>query len=288
MESLNEIDRLTGSVYLLRDLISERLGLSLNDDAGIRLMISRLTGRMEECHCKSFLEYYNFLMSDGATADEEWRQVMRALAKSISSFWRQGEAVRSLADVVLPQFLSQSPATPLRIWSASCATGEEPLSIAMMLNETGWFKRVPIEIQASDSNYAAIEHAKQGVYSEERIRTLDVTLRDKYFTQKQNGWQVVPELHQLIQWRVANIMLQDEVSDLAQSQIIFCRNVFIYFTTHAICKTLRLFGRFMPAGAYLFSDSGEFFTSLVAHSNLFEPLTIGGSYIWVRRDSHAI
>jgi chemotaxis protein methyltransferase CheR len=287
MESLIEIDRLTGSVYLLRDLVSERLGLSLNDDAGIRLIVNKLTGRMKECQCKSFLEYYNLLMSGCATADEEWRQVMRVLAKSVSSFWRQTEAVRSLVDVVLPQLLSLSPATPLRIWSASCATGEEPLSIAMMLNEAGWFERVPIEIHASDSNYAAIESAKQGVYSEERIRTLDGKLRDKYFTRKQNGWQVAPELHKLIQWRVANIMLPNEVGDLAQSQIIFCRKVFIYFTTHAICKTLRLFARFMPAGAYLFSDSGEFFTSLVAHSNLFEPLTIEGSYIWLRRDNHA-
>jgi chemotaxis protein methyltransferase CheR len=284
MESLIEIDRLTGSLYLLRDLISERLGLSLDDDRGIRLIINKLSIRVKHRQCKSFLEYYKLLMKDCPATNEEWRMIMAVLAKSKSSFWRQTEVMRNLVDVALPQLLSLSPATPLRIWSAGCATGEEPLAIAMALTEGDWFERAPIEIFASDSSCAAIESAMRGVYSEEKIRGLDVKLRDRYFTRKQNGWQVVPELQKLIQWRVANIMLHNEVSDLAQSHIIFCRNVFIYFTTHAICKTLQLFGRLMPAGAYLFSDGGEFFTSLVAQSSFFEPLTIGGSYVLDRRD----
>lgn len=287
MESLIEIDRLTGSVYLLRDLIQERLGLSLDDDSGIGLIINKLAGRMKQNHCKSLLEYYYLLMSGEPAAETEWQYVMAVLAKSISSFWRHTDPVRILVDVALPQLFSTSRTEPLRIWSASCGAGEEPLSIAMALNEAGWFERAPIEIHATDINYAAIETAIQGVYSEERIRHLDVKLRDKYFTRKHDGWQVLPELHKMIQWKVANLMIQNEVADLAQSQVIFCRKVFIYFTGHAICKTLRLFARFMPAGAYLFSDSGEFFTSLISYSNFFEPLSIRGSYIWVRRDNNA-
>jgi Methylase of chemotaxis methyl-accepting proteins len=287
MESLIEIDRLTGSVYLLRDLIQERLGLSLDDDRGIGLITNKLAGRMKQNNCKSFLEYYHLLMSDKPAAETEWHYVMAVLAKSISSFWRHTDPVRILVDVALPQLFSTSRTEPLRIWSASCGAGEEPLSIAMALNEAGWFERAPIEIYASDINYTAIETAIQGLYSEERIRHIDVKLRDKYFTRVHGGWQVMPELHKMIQWKVANLMIQNEVADLARSHIIFCRKVFIYFTGHAICKTLRLFGQFMPAGAYLFSDSGEFFTSLISYSNFFEPLSINGSYIWVRRDNRA-
>jgi chemotaxis protein methyltransferase CheR len=284
MESLTEIDRLTGAVYLLRDLIQERLGLALDDNRGISLIINRLAGRLQQRHCQSFWEYYHFLMADGTTADNEWRYVMAALAKSISSFWRHTGPVRALVDIVLPELLSQSRPEPLRIWSASCGAGEEPLAIAMALKEAGWFARIPIEIHASDANPAAIERAIQGIYSEERMRSLDVNLRDKYFSRESGGWQVRPELHQLIQWKVANLMIPNEVADLAQSQIVFCRNVFIYFTGHAICKTLNLFARFMPARAYLFSDSGEFFTRLISYSKLFEPLRINGSSIWIRRD----
>lgn len=284
MDNLIDIDRLAGSVYLLRDLIQERLGLSLDDDNGVRLIINKLNARLKQRDCKSFLEYYHLLMSGGAAAEEEWRQVMALLAKSKSSFLRHTEAVRTLVDLVLPQLVSISPKQPLRIWSASCSTGEEPLSIAMALKEAGWFERIPIQIHASDASYVTIERAIQGVYSEERIHHLDVRLRDKYFMQQQGGWRVVPELYKMIQWKVANLMIEDEVADLSKSHVIFCRNVFIYFTGHAICKTLRLFARFMPAGAYLFSDSGEFFTRLISSSNFFEPLS-AGSDVWIRRDT---
>jgi chemotaxis protein methyltransferase CheR len=287
MESLIEIDRLNDSVYLLRDLIQEYLGLSLDDHSGVRLIVNKLTGRVKQNHCKSFLEYYHLLLSRGAAAEEEWLEVVALLAKSKSGFFRHTRAVRVLIDVALPQLLSISTSEPLRIWSASCATGEEPLSIAMALNEAGWFERAPIEIHASDASYVAIDRALQGMYSEQRIRELDVQLRDKYFTREQTGWLVVPKLHKMIQWSVANLMNQNEVADLAQSHIIFCRKVFIYFTEPAICKTLRLFTRFMPTGAYLFSDSGDYFTRLVSSTDLFEPLSINGSGTWIRRDYNA-
>jgi chemotaxis protein methyltransferase CheR len=283
MESLIEIDGKSGSVYLLRDLIQEHLGLSLRDDDGVRLIINKLTGRVKQSHCNSFMEYYQLLWSGGAAAKEEWRHVMALLAKSNSGFYRHTQAVRALVDVALPRLLSTSPTKPLRIWSASCATGEEPLSIAMALKEAGWFERAPIEIYASDASYAAIERAIQGVYSEPRIRHLDGYLRDKYFTRELDAWRVVPELHTMIQWRLVNLMIENEVADLAQSHVIFCRNVFIYFTEPAICKTLRLFARFMPAGSYLFSDNGEYFTALVSSINLFELLSPPGSGTWVRR-----
>lgn len=284
MDNLIDIDRLAGSVYLLRDLIQERLGLSFDDHDGVSLIINRLAGRMNQSHCKSFLEYYHLLMNSGAAAEDEWRYVMAALAKSKSGFWRHTDAVRTLVDVALPRLHSISPTEPLRIWSASCSTGEEPLSIAMALKEAGWFERAAIEIHASDASYAAIEGAIQGLYSEQRIWSLDVSLRDKYFVREQDGWRVVPVLHKMIQWKVANLMIEDEVADLSKSHVIFCRNVFIYFTGHAICKTLRLFARFMPAGAYLFSDGGDFLTRLISSSNLFEPLSANGSDIWIRRD----
>ena len=283
MESLIEIDRLAGSVYLLRDLIQERLGLSLDDPNDTTSIVNRLAGRLEQNHCKSFLEYHHLLSSGGAAAEQEWRQVMAVLAKSKSGFFRHTKAVRALVDVALPRLLSLSNSEPLRIWSASCATGEEPLSIAMALKEAGWFERVPIEILASDANYLAIEGAIRGLYSEPRVRELDVRLRDKYFTREEAGWRVVPELHKLIQWKVANLMIQDEVAELAQSHVIFCRNVFIYFTDDAICQTLLLFARFMPAGGHLFSDSGDYFTSVITSTGFFELLKTNGTDIWIRR-----
>ena len=286
MESLIEIDRLTGSVFLLRDLIQERFGLSLDDDNGTRLITNMFASRLKQSDCKSFLEYYYLLMSDQRAAEGEWRYMMATLTKSKSSFFRHADAMRVLVDIALPQLFSTLRAEPIRIWSASCARGEEPLSIAIALNEAGWFERAQIEIHASDVSYAVIETAMQGVYGEEKFRNLDIGLRDKYFMREQDGWQVAPELRKMIKWKVANLMDQNEVADMARSHIIFCRNVFIYFTGHAICKTLASFARSMPAGAYLFSDSGEFFTTLVSSSNFFEPLGTDVSGMWIRRDNN--
>ena len=279
MENLIEIDRRTGVVYLLRDLIQERLGLALNDDEGGALIVNKLTDRMKHRGCRSLLEYYYLLMS--GDAEEEWHNVMSVFAKSKSGFWRHQTAVRVLVNA-MPHLLSLSGAEPLLIWSASCSTGEEPLSIAIALNEAGWFERAQIEIHATDADYAAIERSMHGVYPEQRVNALDVQIRDKYFKRERDGWRVVSALHSRISWRIANLMNPPEFADLARSHVIFCRNVFIYFSGHAICKTLALFGRCMPPGAYLFSDSGDFFTSLVSSSKLFTPLDVKNADVWIR------
>ena len=282
MEELTEIDRLTGSAYLLRDLIRERLGLSLDAHDETSSMLSRLAGRVRPAGCRSVLEYYDLLLSNEWAAEEEWRQLAVVLARPKSGFWRHSAAVRTLVEVALPRLASASPNEPIRIWSACCSTGEEPLSIAMALNEGGWFERAAILIHASDVSFESIDRAKRGLYADIRVNQLDVSLRDRYFKREQDGWRVVPELHERIQWKLANLMDEEPVAELAQSNVIFCRNAFIYFTGHAICKTLRLFGRFMPAGAYLFSDSGEFFRALVSSSNQFEPLN-NESSVWIKR-----
>lgn len=290
MESSGEIDSNNAAESLLRNLIRQRLGLSLSDQDGVRLIGNRLAGRVKQNRCESFLEYCHLLSCGGAAAEEEWRQVMAVLATSKSGFFRQRRAVRALVNVALPQLLSRShtetasPSEPLRIWSASCATGEEPISIAIALDDGGWFDRVPIEIQASDASYVAIERAIQGVYSEEKVSALDVRLRDKYFTREEDGWRVVPRLHDRIHWRIANLMIENEVGELAKSHVVFCRNVFIYFTENAICQTLRLFAQLMPAGAFLFSDSGDYFTRLVTSIEAFDALSSAGSDMWIRRD----
>ena len=281
-ESLSEIDRKARSIYLLRDLIEKRLGLALTSHNGLRSLPNRLADRLEQTGCKSFLDYNNLLMKGDAAAENEWRHVMVALATPKSGFWRHRDAVRVLVEVVLPQLMASSRVETLRIWSTSCSSGEEPVSIAMALNEAGWFDRASIEINASDASYAAIDLAMQGVYSDKRVRGIDTRLRKKYFTQQQDGWRIAPDLHRLIRWKVANLMNETEVADLSQSHVIFCQNVFIYFTEQAIRKTLALFARSMPARAYLFSDSGEYFTGLVSSTNLFDKVETGRSVLWIK------
>ncbi|HKP86749.1 MAG TPA: CheR family methyltransferase, partial [Blastocatellia bacterium] len=152
-------------------------------------------------------------------------------------------------------------------------------TIAMALNEEGWFDRAHIEIYASDASRAAIEKARRGVYRERSFRSLPPQLREKYFSQGQGGSRVAPDLHARIKWATANLMDDAEVATFAAAPVIFCRNVFIYFSDDAIRKTVRLFAERMPAPGYLFVAAAE---SLLRMTTQFQFQEIGGAFVYVK------
>ena len=266
-----------GALALLRDLIHERTGL-FYENGKSDLLTDKLAPLVVERGFHSLLDYYYLLKYD-AEAGDEWRRVMDALSVQETYFGREADQVRALVDVLVPQYFSGGRTTPLRIWSAACATGEEPLSIAMALNEKGWFDRAPIEIYASDASNAAITRAQRGVYRERSFRGLAPALREKYFREARQGWQVAPELRSRIRWSVANLMVESEVARLATSPVIFCRNVFIYFSHDSIRKSVALFSRLMPRPGYLFVGAAE---SLLRVTTDFDFQEIGGAFVYVK------
>ena len=109
---------------------------------------------------------------------------------------------------MLPELARAAATRPIRIWSAPCATGEEPLTIAMVLEETGWFQRLPIEIHASDASTAAIDKARAGRYRERSFRALPPDLREKYFVARRRRVCAgrVAERQRISSWSVVNLM----------------------------------------------------------------------------------
>ncbi len=262
---------------ILRDLIHERTGLFFDDNKRDSLA-DKLALRVVDCGLSSFLDYYYLLKYD-ATADE-WRRVMDALSVPETFFWREIDAVDALVNVVLPEWVAAHPGKPLSIWSAACATGEEPLTIAMALNEAGWFERAPIAIQASDASPAAIERARRGLYRERSFRNLPNELRARYFAETRDGWQVDRRLHARVTWATANIADPAEIALYAGVPIIFCRNVFIYFSPEAIRRTVCWFSNHMLRPGYLFVGLSE---SLLRITDAFELREIGGAFVYVKR-----
>lgn len=279
-------ENLINHLFLLRDLIQARTGLFFRDYQVIERIGNRLKPRLEKNGCKSFSEYYGFLSETGKSAAAEWFHVAASLSKPVSSFFRHGRHTRLLVDKVMPRWFTSGKAKTLKIWSAGCATGEEPLAIAMALSEAGWFDRIDIEIRASDANFAAIEKARRGIYSETRMMTLAPELRFKYFSPVNEEWQVKPELHNKIKWSVANLINESEMKEFAGSDIIFCRNVFIYFSESTIYQTLRLFEKQMLPGGYLFTDEGDYFTALMSRANIFERQSFSGASIWMKENKN--
>ncbi len=260
--------------HLLRDLVHERTGIYFEDER-FDSLLEKLEERARFYRCSSYLDYYYILKYEEKGPDE-WRRVMDAFSVQETYFWREFDQVRTLVDVVVPAWF-KTHNSPLRIWSAACATGEEPYTLAMALNEAGWGQH-PIEIAGSDASETALAKARAGLYRERSFRSLPAALREKYFTSKPGAFQISPEIAERVVFRWANLVSPDSTAELATSQIIFCRNVFIYFSPNAIRRVVNHFADRMPSEGKLFVGSSE---SLVKLTDRFELEDMAGAFVYL-------
>ena len=268
-----------GATYLIRDLINERIGMFF-DNGKSDLLLDKLSPLVVDRGFSSYLDYYYLLKYDDSAAPVEWQNVVNALSVQETYFWREMDQVRALVQQLLPQRQAQGGSSRLRIWSAACATGEEPLTIAMALNEAGWFEKASIEILASDASTKAIERAKQGVYKERAFRNLPEHLRTRYFEPEGSVSRVKSEIHSRIKWEVANLMDESQIAHLAAVDFIFCRNVFIYFSETAIGRAVRSFAKYIRPPGYLFVGAAESLLRLTTDFTLSE---VDDAFVYVKR-----
>jgi chemotaxis protein methyltransferase CheR len=210
----------------LRKMLKERSGLDLSADKQY-LVESRLIPLARRAGVPGIAELVQKMKAGAETLISE---VVEAMTTNETFFFRDKIPFDHLREAVLPALLkARANRRSLRIWSAACSTGQEPYSIAMCLKEkaqelTGW----RIEIVATDLSQEVLEKAKSGIYSQFEVqRGLPVQLLVKYFTQIGEHWQISSEIRSMVQHRQLNL-LQD-FSHLGKFDVIFCRNVLIYF-----------------------------------------------------------
>jgi chemotaxis protein methyltransferase CheR len=263
---------------LLRDLVHEHAGIYY-DAARLETMADRIAPLVTERQFGSFLDYFYYLKYDPAGAFE-WNRVFDALSVPETYFWREIDQIKAAVDVVVPALVARYGSRPVRIWSVPCASGEEPLTIAMLLEERGWFERANIELYAADASPAAIARATQGEYRERSFRALPPALRDRYFEHGDQLWRVKRTLHARVRgWHTLNLMQPEHARLVGAAPLIFCRNVFIYFSQHAVRQVVETLADMMPAPAYLCVSASE---SLLRISNRFELEEIGGAFMYVK------
>lgn len=262
---------------LLRDLIQERTGLFF-EESRTEILADKLSPLVIERGFGSFLDYYYLLKYD-ETAKAEWGRVADVLTVQETFFWREADQISTLAQEIVPRHFARSPREPLRIWSVPCATGEEPLSIAMALDQRGYLDQWPIEILATDISPAAVEKARRGLYRERAFRNLSAEMRERHFTREGDLWRADSRLHSRIQWGVMNLLDEKAAVLPARSSVIFCRNLFIYFATATIRRVVKMFFDRMPAPGYLFVAASE---SLLKITPDFELQEIGGAFVYVK------
>ena len=268
---------LTG-LPVLRELIHERTGMIFSDGRS-ELLAERIAPLVVERGFRSFLDLYYLLKYDDASARAAWRQVMDALSVPETYFWREIDQIRAIVCRVMPELARRHRV--IRIWSAPCASGEEPLTIAMALEEAGWFERAHIEIHASDGSAAVLAKAQASRYRPRSMRALPPALAEKYFVAEADTFVPRAELaRRVTSWSVVNLMIPEEVAPFARCPIVFCRNAFIYFSPQAIKRVVDNFGSLMTTPGYLCVGASE---SLLHITSAFSLEEIDRAFVYVKR-----
>ncbi len=262
---------------ILRDLLHERLGLYYAEDRR-DLLEDKLSDILLARSMRSYMDLYYALKYEN-DARGVWHAVTEALTVKETYFWREMDAVNAWVDHILPEHERCFGDLPLTVWCAACATGEEPLTLAMAAAEGGWWDRVPWHIVATDVSQAAVETARRGLYGKRSFRALPEALRERYFTPAGDRWQVRSDLLGRIHYDTLNLADPAALRRMQGVRVIFCRNVFIYFSDEVIQRTANGFYEILGRPGYLFLGAAE---SLLRVTTPFAVQTVGRAFAYVK------
>jgi chemotaxis protein methyltransferase CheR len=183
--------------------------------------------------------------------------------------------LKVFSEQILPEFARAR--RPVRIWSAGCSTGEEAYTIGMLLAEQGLLDRKRASLTASDLSRRVVESGVRGVYGQSSFRTTETGFREKYFVQESAGaWRVREDLRESIKFEQFNLMRLNshgwEAMPVGGFDLIFCRNVLMYFDEPAVKRLLASLHSMLADGGYLLLGHAE---SLMPLGMGFEPVQFG-------------
>ena len=249
----------------LRKLLKDHSGLDLSADKQY-LIESRLLPLSRKCGLAGISELVQKMKGGAATIVA---QVVEAMTTNETFFFRDKTPFDHFRDSIMPEVLKARAARKsVRIWCAAGSTGQEPYSLAMCLKEmsgalAGW----RVEIIATDLSQEVIEKSKSGIYSQFEVqRGLPIQMLVKYFKQNGELWQISPEIRAMVQHRQLNLL--HDFSSLGVFDVIFCRNVLIYFDQDT---KINIFGRLaktMEADGFLALGAAE---TVVGLTDVFKP-----------------
>lgn len=240
---------------IYRDLLKEKSGLMLTQDKSY-LLDSRLTPIAKKWGYADIDVMTNVIR--GMPPKELITDIIEAMTTNETSFYRDSRPFDTFRDTVLAYFKANPRMTKkLRIWCAAASSGQEPYSLAMLLKEEsvkmpGW----TFEIVATDISLDILNLAKEGLYTQFEVqRGLPITLLMKYFTQKGDKWQINQDIRNMVQYRYFNLL--DSMAGLGQFDVIFCRNVLIYFDQQTKGNVLDRAAKQLADDGFLFLGGAE-------------------------------
>jgi len=243
---------------LIRDLIYNYSGLYFAEDNQF-LLERRLSPRLSQHQLTSFHEYYYYLKYD-MNREQELSDIMDVLTTNETYFFREAFQLRAFSEEIIPELVAVKRGRgdkSLRIWSAGCSTGEEPYTIAMLLLEmpqlTGW----DIEIIGTDISQRVLQHARKGVYGSSSFRVTDDLFKGRYFHEQEGGFRIADRVRELVTFSRLNLYDQSRFLFLGKMDIIFCRNVIIYFDQPAKKRVIEQYYSTLNPGGFLLLGHSE-------------------------------
>lgn len=240
---------------LISGILKQRSGLVLTKEKAY-LLESRLMPIARKMNLKDLEELIKMVRDK--REEKTIEAIVEAMTTNETFFFRDQKPFDQFKQVIIPHLLKVRAAKrTLRIWSAASSSGQEAYSLAMLLSEeaakfAGW----KIDIIGTDISQEIVEKAKEGVYNQFEVqRGLPVTLLVKYFKQNGDKWQISDKIRQMVQYKVMNLLT--DWGAIGSFDVIFCRNVLIYFDQPTKSKILERMAQIMPPDASLFLGGAE-------------------------------
>jgi chemotaxis protein methyltransferase CheR len=253
---------------LLRDLVSERLGIWFGPDARISLE-RRLRERLTVRGLTSYGDYYQ-LLKYSPLAREEWEEASELLTTHETYFFREDYQLRAFKNELLPMLAERGKQRRrLHVWSAGCSTGEEVYTIAMLVLESKLFEGWEVRVYGSDLSKKCVGAARRGIYGATSFRTTPDDAKRTFFQPAGDGFGVVPEVRALCHFGQMNLLDEERTHLVGRFDVIFCRNVLIYFDGASRKRVIEMFHDRLVAGGVLLLGHAE---SLLNVSTAFELL----------------
>lgn len=255
--------------------IAQNCGLFYEEKSN-ELLTRRLRPRLDELGMNDFLEYIQRLERD----PQELQLTLQVLITRETYFFRQQYQLDAFVEELLPRIVEASGAhRRLTVWSAGCSTGEEAYTLALILSESPLLRQWRINIIGTDLCQSNIDAAERGIYRSASFRTMSQEVKDRYFSPVPGGFQISPALRKMVHFSTTNIIDPPEVRAVGRVDVIFCRNVLIYFEDEARRLATRLFYERLLPGGYLLLGHSE---SLLNAQTSFEPVHLEGDLVYRR------
>jgi chemotaxis protein methyltransferase CheR len=250
---------------LLREIINRHSGIYFSIDSR-SILERKLRDRIVGQRFSSFAEYCQFLRSDDGKA--ELNEAVDLVTVNETYFFREDYQLRCFQAELLPSIAREiGPKGRLHVWSAGCSTGEEVYTIAALVKESGLFTQAEVSVFGSDISRRCISTARRAVYGASSFRQTPPELKRRYFVDRPDGIHVADELRALCNFGQINLVNPERAAVVGRVQVIFCRNVLIYFDNASRRRVIEMFYERLVPGGYLLLGHAE---SLLNVSTAFE------------------